>query len=165
MNKREDEYQVVILQAHKFDNVCCYAQRHANEMLQYLIHYSKTVLSTVWHSSRTQDNPIPTTCVYSGISISSPTEMKSWRKRHANDQSLLGKEGKEVNIFLCDIDFVEGSLVGELARRSIQKFCNTARLLRYKNHICYVTNINVFFTVYRCSICDQFFLTKLETGN
>ena len=50
----------------------------------------------------------------------------------------------QVNIFLYDIDIVDGSLVGELARRSVQKHCNTARLLRYNNHICYVSNINAF---------------------
>ena len=37
----------------------------------------------------------------------------------------------QVNIFLYDIDIVDGSLVGELARRSVQKYCNTARLVRY----------------------------------
>ena len=40
-----------------------------------------------------------------------------------------------INIFLYDVDIVEGSLVGELARRSVQKHPNTVRLLRYNSHI------------------------------
>ena len=41
-----------------------------------------------------------------------------------------------LNILLCDIDIVDGNIVGELARRSVQKYENTVRLLRYNNHIC-----------------------------
>ena len=66
----------------------------------------------------------------------------------------------QFNIFLYDI--VDGSIVGELARRSVQKYCNTTRLLRYNNHICYVSNINALFKAYRCSTCNQFFN---KTGN
>ena len=68
----------------------------------------------------------------------------------------------QVNIFLYDIDIVNGSIVGELARRSVQKYCNTARLLRYNNHICYVSNINALSKANRCSTCNQFFN---KTGN
>ena len=70
----------------------------------------------------------------------------------------------QVNIFLYDIDIVDGSIVGEPARRSVQKYCNTVRLLRYNNHICYVSNINALLKAYRCSTCNQFF-DKLETWN
>ena len=48
----------------------------------------------------------------------------------------------KLNIFLYDIDFVDGELIGELARRSIQKFEKSVKLLRCNNHICYVNNIN-----------------------
>ena len=40
-----------------------------------------------------------------------------------------------INIFLYDVDIVERSLVGELARRSVQKHPDTVRLLRYNSHI------------------------------
>ena len=63
----------------------------------------------------------------------------------------------QVIIFRYDIDIVGGSIVGELARRSVQKYCNTARLLRYNNHICYVSNNNALFKNYRCSTCNQVF--------
>ena len=35
-----------------------------------------------------------------------------------------------LNILLFDIDIVDGSIVGELARRSVQKYENTVRLLK-----------------------------------
>ena len=63
----------------------------------------------------------------------------------------------QLNIFLYDIDFVDGELIGELARRSIQKFEKSVKLLRYNNHICYVKNINAMFKAFRCTTCDTFF--------
>ena len=56
-----------------------------------------------------------------------------------------------------DVNIVDGSIVGELARRSAQTYCNTARLLRYNIHFCYVSNVNALFRAYRCSPCNQFF--------
>ena len=38
------------------------------------------------------------------------------------------------NIVLYDIDIVEGNIIGELARRNLQKYNNTVRLLRYNSH-------------------------------
>ena len=67
------------------------------------------------------------------------------------------EEMLQLNIFLYDIDFVDGELIGELARRSIQKFEKSVKLLRYNNHICYVNNINAFFKAFRCTTCDTFF--------
>ena len=62
-----------------------------------------------------------------------------------------------LNIVLYDIDIVDGNIIGELARRSLQKYNNTVRLLRYNNHICYVSNINAIFQDFGCAICDTFF--------
>ena len=57
---------------------------------------------------------------------------------------------------------MDGELIGELARRSIQKFEKSVELLRYNNHICYVNNINALFKAFRCTTCDTFFS---KTGN
>ena len=66
----------------------------------------------------------------------------------------------QLNIFLYDINFVKGELIGELARKSIQKSEKSVKLLCYNNHICY--NINALFKAVRCTTCDTFFS---KTGN
>ena len=72
------------------------------------------------------------------------------------------EEMLQLNIFLYDFDFVNGELIGELARRSIQKFEKSVKFLRYNNHICYVSDMNYFFKSFRCSTCDTIFS---KTGN
>ena len=62
-----------------------------------------------------------------------------------------------LNILLYDINFVYENVVGELARRSVLEYENTVRLLRYKNNICYVNNINAVFHSFRCPNFDNFF--------
>ena len=61
-----------------------------------------------------------------------------------------------LNIQLYDIDIVDCNIIGELPRGSMQKYNNTVRLLRYNNHICYVSNINAVFQEFRCPNCDIF---------
>ena len=61
-----------------------------------------------------------------------------------------------LNILLCDIDIVDGNIIGKLARRSVQKYDNTVGLLRYNNHICYVSNITAVFHSFRCPNFDTF---------
>ena len=75
---------------------------------------------------------------------------------HKTDIPRAG-EMLQLNIFLYDIDFVDGELIGELARRSIQKFEKSVKLLRYNNHNCYVSDMNSFFKSFRCSTCDTIF--------
>ena len=67
------------------------------------------------------------------------------------------EEMLQLNVLDYDIDFVDGELIGELARRSIQKFEKSVKLLRYNNHICYVSVMNSFFKSFRCSTCDTIF--------
>ena len=57
---------------------------------------------------------------------------------------------------------MDGELIGELGRRSIQKYENNVKLLRYNNHICYVNKINALLKAFRCTPCDTFFS---KTGN
>ena len=80
---------------------------------------------------------------------------------HSNDISKVD-DLLQLNIFLYDIDFVDGELIGELYRRNIQKYEKSVKLLRYNNNICYVNNINAFFKAFRCTTCDTFFS---KTGN
>ena len=61
-----------------------------------------------------------------------------------------------LNILLYDTDFLDGNIVGELARRSVQNYENTVRLLRCNNHICYVNNIIAVFQSFRCTNWDTF---------
>ena len=61
-----------------------------------------------------------------------------------------------LNLLLYDIDIGDGNIVGELARLSVLKYENTVRLLRYKNHICYVSNTDAGFQSFRCPNCDTF---------
>ena len=62
-----------------------------------------------------------------------------------------------LNILLYDIDIVDGKIIGELARRSLQEYNNSIRLLRYNNYICYVSNINAVFQAFHCPNCDTSF--------
>ena len=80
---------------------------------------------------------------------------------HMTDIPKVG-DLMQLNIFLYDIDFVDGELIGELCRRSIQKYEKSVKLFRYNNHICYVNNINALFKAFRCTTCDTFFS---KTGN
>ena len=80
---------------------------------------------------------------------------------HLND-ILKFEDSLQLNIFLYYIDFVDGELIGEICRRSIQKYEKSIKLLRYNNHICYVNNINVLSKTFRCITCDTIFS---KTGN
>ena len=89
------------------------------------------------------------------------TDPSTFQGVHMTDIPKV-EEILQLNIFLYDIDFVDGELIGELARRSIQKFEKSAKLLRYNNHNCYVSDMNTFFKPFRCSTCDTIFS---KTGN
>ena len=82
---------------------------------------------------------------------------------HMNDIPTV-KDLLTLNILLYNIDIVDGNIVGELARRSVQKYENTVRLLRYINHICYVNNINAVFQCFRCPNSDTFFKQNIQFG-
>ena len=69
----------------------------------------------------------------------------------------------QADIFFYDIDIVDGSSIGELARRSVGKHSSTVRLLRYNSHICWVSKINALFRDYRCPSCDQFMNKAVHT--
>ena len=70
---------------------------------------------------------------------------------------LKVEELLQLNIFLYDIDFVDGELIGELARGRTQKFEKSVKFLRYNNQLCYVSDMNSFFESFRCGTCDTIF--------
>ena len=74
---------------------------------------------------------------------------------HMNDIPFF-EDLLTLNIVLYDIDIVDRNIIGELARRSVQKYEKTAHLLRYNNHICNVNSLNAVFQAFRCPNCDTF---------
>ena len=80
---------------------------------------------------------------------------------HLNDIPKV-EDLLQLNTFLFDFDFVDGELIGEPCRRSIQKYEKIVKLLRYNNHTCYVNNINALFKAFRCITFDTSFS---KTGN
>ena len=82
------------------------------------------------------------------------TNLASFQGVCMNDIPIV-EDLVQVNIFLYDIDFVDGAMIGELAR-SVGKHSDTVRLLCYSSHICYVFDIDVFFIAYRCPSCNTF---------
>ena len=63
----------------------------------------------------------------------------------------------QLNMFLYDIHFADGELIGELYQGSIQMYGKSVKLLRYNSHVCYVNNIKALFKTFRCTTCDTFF--------
>ena len=62
-----------------------------------------------------------------------------------------------LNIFRYEVNIVERNNIRELVWRSVQKYENTVRILRYNFHTCYVSNINEVFQCFRCPNCNMFF--------
>ena len=137
------------------------------------------VQSSVSRMKKKQDNHITITCASFVPLLSICIALNDWQKKlqKCSIYSLIKKDGLSPNQFhgvhmndiptvedlltlktlMYDEDIVEGNIVGELARRSVQKYEKTVRLLRYNNHICYVNNINAVFQSFRCPNCDTFF--------
>ena len=73
-----------------------------------------------------------------------------------NDVPIVG-DLLLLTILLCDTEVVEGNSIAEFIRQKVQKYENTVQLLRYNNHICYVSNINAVFQIFfRCLNFDTF---------
>ena len=61
-----------------------------------------------------------------------------------------------LTIVLYDIDKLNGNLIGELARLSLQKYENSVRLLRYNNQIRLRNSIKAVFQSSCCPKCGTF---------
>ena len=73
------------------------------------------------------------------------------------DQIPIIEELIKQNVFIYDFDIENGEIIGELVRRSVERYDKNIKRLRYNNHICYVNDINNFFKKFRCPSCDVFF--------
>ena len=62
-----------------------------------------------------------------------------------------------INIFIYNIDPIDGAMVGGLAGRSIKKYEKSVQLIRYNSHICYVDNIHALFKAFRFPTSDTYF--------
>ena len=58
-----------------------------------------------------------------------------------------------INIFIYDIDLIDGAMVRELAGRSIKKYEKNVQLIPYNSHIYYVDIIHALFKAFRCPTC------------
>ena len=61
----------------------------------------------------------------------------------------------QADLFLYDIDIIDVPMIGELARRSVGKYSDIVRLLRYKSHVCHMSDFNAPFKAYCCPSFDQ----------
>ena len=63
-----------------------------------------------------------------------------------------------INIFVYDIDFFDGAMVGELTRRTcIKKYDKNVQLIGCNSHICYVNNIHALFKAFCCPTSHIYF--------
>ena len=53
---------------------------------------------------------------------------------------------------------MDGKILGELSRQSVQKYESALGLLRYNIHICCFSDINAVCQCFRCPNCDTFFI-------
>ena len=60
---------------------------------------------------------------------------------------------------------VDGTIICELARRSMQKYQNTVRLMRSNNQICHVPRNTAVFTAFCCSYVTYFSAEHLFWSN
>ena len=88
-------------------------------------------------------------------------DVSTFQGVHLNDIPKV-EDLLQLDIFLYHFDFVDGELIGELCRRSIQKYENIFKLSRYNNHTCYVNKVNALFKAFRCTTCDTI---SSKTGN
>ena len=57
----------------------------------------------------------------------------------------------EVDVLISNNEVSDKGVTGKLAERSLRTFSSTANLLRFNNHICYVTDVTKVFNWFRCS--------------
>ena len=103
-----------------------------------------------------------TSMVFSLFLINSTNPDPSKFQRICMDDIPSVEKIVAIIIFIYDIDFIDGAMVGELARRSIKKYEKNVQVIRYISHICHVDNVNALFKAFGSPTCDTYFQ---KTGN
>ena len=67
-----------------------------------------------------------------------------------------------LNILLCNIDIVDKTVIGKLARLSVQNYKSTVRLWTFNYHISYVSIINAVFQTFHFSKGDTLFIGRFN---
>ncbi len=62
-----------------------------------------------------------------------------------------------LNIVMYSAELKGNRVVGLINRRSLSKFHETAYLLQWDDHVCYITKLSALFNLYRCTHCQKFF--------
>ena len=170
-----------VLQVDKLNCICCYTQRRTyggkNAVLPKPLLKKCTINCLTYGENTRQPYNDNNLCLFGVLALrlhgnqrlEETSKIFNWFVNKMDGLSPNQFKGVHMNdipiveyllilkILLFDIDTVDGNIIGELARRSVQKYDKTVRLLRYNNHICYVSNIKVVFQSFRCPNCDSFF--------
>ena len=104
----------------------------------------------------------PNYSIYSSEKLTDPA---SFRSVCMGDIAAV-EDNVQADIFLYDIDIVDGFMIGELKMRNVRKHSINVRLLRYNCDLRHVSNMHAFFTTYHCPSCDPFIKTdwNIELG-
>ena len=171
-----------VLQVNKLDRICCFTQRRAYGVQERIFTLTSILrngtINRLTYEENTRQPYNNNLCLFRALALhlhgtqrleeetsklfslfinkTDGLSRNQIQGVHMNDIPTV-EDLLTLNILLYDIGIVDGNIVGELARRSVQKYENTVRLLRYNNHICYVNNINAVFQSFRCPNCDTFF--------
>ena len=153
------ELKQEVLQINKINCICCFSQRSTYEVQDAVLR--KPLLKnhtfnclTFEENTRQPCNdslcPFHFSCGCSAFTMKATTGRRnlkvfnSFIKKRMNWALINSEESTRtlllllltLNILLFDKDIVDGNILGENSRRSVQKHENTVRLLRYNNHIC-----------------------------
>ena len=96
-----------------------------------------------------------TSKIFSLFNNSEEGDVSKFQGAHLNDIPKV-EDLLQLNIFLHDMDFVDGELIGELCRRSIQKFEKSEAFTLQQSHLLRQHCQRIVQSL-RCTACDTFF--------
>ena len=186
MHKRNVQYEVEVFLTNKLDNTCCSTERYVNGLQgcgSARISPKKSYSKCLTYEQKTKKPYKGSLCLFRALALhlhgnerleeetSKLFNLFLVNCTNPDPSKFQGvcmdgipsvEEIVGINIFIYDIDLIDGAKVRELARRSIKKYGKSVQLMRYKSHICYVDNIHALFKAFCCPTCDTYFQ---KTGN